>query len=257
MANNILRSTSVRTWIRQALGEPVVCVELEDTQIHQALESAFLWWATYRGWYLESEIQVTAGTPEYDLNTLITTPTGNEVVDVVKVFFQLDPNFDISGAWPGFLDVDGYPYGDEIWSNTQGGYYSGLVQWLQTRKIASHVLSADRDWFFNWKTKILTVTPHEPLPEFSGKAVVRYETTFKADYLTKLNNADAYLVRERALAETKRILGNIRGKYSSLPAAQGNVNLDGDTLRQEAQAEMRDLDEKIMSLMPPPQIVIG
>ncbi len=257
MANNILRVTNVKTWIRQALGEPLVCVELKDEQIQQALESAFLWWMTYRGWYLEYQIQVTAGQPEYNLNTLITTPTQNEVVDVVKVYFQLDPNFDVTGAWPGFLDIEGYPYGDEVWGETAGGYYAGLVQWLQHRKIAAHVLSADRDWFFNPNTKILTVTPGDPLPGYSGAAIVRYETTFKPEYLTQLNNADAYLVRERALAEAKRILGNVRGKYQSLPAAQGNVTLDGDTLRQEAQQEMRDLDEKIMSLMPPPQIVIG
>jgi hypothetical protein len=258
MANNILKIESVRKWVRNTLGEPVVCVELEDIQIEQALENAFLWWSTYRGWYLEQSIAVTASNPEYNLDTLITTPTGNEVVDVVKVYFDLNPNFDLSGAWPGFLDVDGFPYGDEEFNNNSGGYYSGLVQWMQQRKIASHVLSADRDWMFNAKTKLLILTPGEPLPSYSGTAVVRYETTFKKEHLTMVNPSDAYLIRERALAEAKRTLGMIRGKYTGgLPAAQGQVQLDGSELRSEAVQEMERLDQKIMELMPPPQMIIG
>lgn len=253
MANNILDIRTVRRWIRTKLGEPVVCVELKDDHIDQSLEDAFLWWSSYRGWYLQGNLNIVSGQPTYNLSTV--TP---EVVDITKIWFPLDPNLDVTGAWPGFLDVEGYPYGDEVWTDPEGGFYSGLVQWLQTRKTAAHVLSADRDWIFNEKTKILTITPGDPLPNYSGTAIYLYETPFKKEYLPQVPTADAYLIRERALAEAVYMLGRIRGKYTGgLPAAQGNVQLDGSDLLREAESKFDLLDRKIMELMPPPAVIIG
>jgi len=253
MPNNILDIRTVRRWVRSKLGEPIVCVELNDAQIDSSLEDAFLWWASYRGWYLQNSFQIVSGQQAYDLSALLP-----EVVDITKIWFPLDPNLDVTGAWPGFLDVEGYPYGDDMSGDAQGGFYAGLVQWMQTRKTTAHVLSADRDWFFNEKTKSLIITPGAPMPNYSGTAIYLYETPFKKEYLPQVPTADAYLIRERALAEAAYTLGRIRGKYTGgLPAAQGNVQLDGSDLLREAESKFEILDRKIMELMPPPAVIIG
>jgi len=40
-------------------------------------------------------------------------------------------------------------------------------------------------------------------------------------------------------------LGNVRGKYSGIPIPDGEVQLDGDTLRSEAEAEKGILIEQL------------
>lgn len=241
---------SLRKFIRMALGEPVVCVEMTDEQIDMAVDEAIEWWSAYRGWYLQHTFSVISGQVEYDLSAV-----DPPVIDVMKVWFSLDPRVDLSGAYSGFLDVDGYPYDGFNQEQSQGGVYSGIVQWLQMRETGARILSADLDWFFDDKTKILTVTPAEASP---GAAVVLYQTPFKKSYFPQVAPDQAHLIREYSLAWSKYILGRIRGKYTGgLPAAQGNVSLDGADLIREAQEDFQRLEQKMLDLMPPPSIVIG
>ena len=246
----LINIQNVRTWIRQSLGSPVVCVETTDEQIDQTIEDAFLWFGAYRGWYRETAISILSGQPDYDLSAV-----DPEVSDVMKVWFTQDPRLDMTRIWGGFLDVDGVPWDDFGQEQDRGGLYSGIVQLLQTREIASRVLSANRDWEFNIETKVLHVSPADMM---SGKAIVLYATPFKKEYLPLVPAEYAFLIREYALARTKYILGRIRGKYSGgLPAAQGNVSLDGGDLIQEAQSDFERLEQKLLDLMPPPGIIIG
>lgn len=241
---------NLRTWIRRKLGEPIVCVEMKNEQIEQCIEDAFLWWSSYRGWYMQDTITITQGTVEYDLSA-----HDPEVLDIIKVWFTLNVLYDLNNAYPGFLDIDGYPYDDLIDGHAAGGFYSGLVQWLQMRDTASRVLSADRDYIFDFTTKKVIFTPDTIE---SGQAIYLYQTPFKQSYLNLVPPDQQYLIRERALAETKYTLGRIRGKYTGgLPAAQGNVSLDGGDLISEAKSDFERLDQKIIDLMPPPGIVIG
>jgi len=246
----LLNIQSLRKFIRTALGEPVVNVEMKDEQIDIAIEEAFEWWNAYRGWYLQYAFSVVEGQVEYDLSAV-----DPPVVDVTHVWFTIDSRLDLSGVWPGFLDIDGYPYDGFDREQSQGGFYSGLVQWLQMRETGARVLSADLDWFYNDKTKTLIITPAEAS---SGAAVLLYQTPFNKDFLPQMPPDQAYLIREYALAWGKYILGRIRGKYTGgLPAAQGNVSLDGADLIREAQEDFERLEQKMMDLMPPPSIVIG
>ena len=52
-------------------------------------------------------------------------------------------------------------------------------------------------------------------------------------------------IREYALAQCKMMLGEARSKYASLPGAQGNVTLNGDALKAEAQAAIEKLERDI------------
>ena len=52
-------------------------------------------------------------------------------------------------------------------------------------------------------------------------------------------------IRDYALAQCKMMLGEARSKYSSLPGAQGNVQLNGDALKSEAMAAIEKLEREI------------
>ena len=52
-------------------------------------------------------------------------------------------------------------------------------------------------------------------------------------------------IRDYALAQCKMMLGEARSKYSSLPGAQGSVQLNGDALKSEAMAAIERLEREI------------
>jgi len=244
---------NIRSFIMRKLGHPVVCVELDEEQVDQAITDAFIWWSAYRGWYKEAELQLVIDQSEYDLSAV-----DPPVVGIIDIYFVADYGWDLEYLWEGFLDVNGYPYDWYLQNEGQGGFYSGIVQWQQMRETGARVLSVDADWIFNSQTKVLTITPRPSDNMVAQKIVYKYETPFDSKYLSMVPPQDAFLIRERALAESKYILGRIRGKYTGgLPAAQGNVSLDGDNLLQEAQADFDRLDRELMALMPPPAIITG
>ena len=54
---------------------------------------------------------------------------------------------------------------------------------------------------------------------------------------TDINAPGKQWIRKYTLALVKELLGSIRGKYGSMPIPNGEVSLDGDTLRSEGAAE--------------------
>ena len=52
-----------------------------------------------------------------------------------------------------------------------------------------------------------------------------------------INDPGKQWIRKYTLALVKELLGSIRGKYASMPIPNGDVSLDGDTLRSEGAAE--------------------
>tara|TARA_B100001094_G_scaffold331792_2_gene401344 strand:+ start:27 stop:1175 length:1149 start_codon:yes stop_codon:yes gene_type:complete len=54
---------------------------------------------------------------------------------------------------------------------------------------------------------------------------------------TDINDPGKQWIKKYTLALVKELLGSIRGKYASMPIPNGDVTLDGDTLRSEGAAE--------------------
>lgn len=58
---------------------------------------------------------------------------------------------------------------------------------------------------------------------------------------SNINAPGLQWIKKYTLALTKELLGSIRSKYSSVPVPGAEVNLDGDTLRNEASVEKENL----------------
>jgi hypothetical protein len=54
-------------------------------------------------------------------------------------------------------------------------------------------------------------------------------------------------MQEGALAHAKIMLGRIRSKYTTLPGAQGGVQLDGKDLITEGIQEKKDWEERLIN----------
>jgi hypothetical protein len=53
-------------------------------------------------------------------------------------------------------------------------------------------------------------------------------------------------LRDYAIAQCKLIMGEARSKFSSIAGPQGGITLNGDALKQEAQAELERLENEIL-----------
>jgi hypothetical protein len=117
---------------------------------------------------------------------------------------------------------------------------------LNYRDQSKRILSVDEDWFWDRERRLLCITPKNSSGTTLG---VRYQTN-------NVNWASLYpheygLFRQYALAEAMITLGQIRTKYGSLPSAQGDLSLNGDALKSEADGIKMNLVEKLNKIRPP------
>jgi len=61
-------------------------------------------------------------------------------------------------------------------------------------------------------------------------------------------------VQRYALAVSKGILGEVRGKYSTLPSPGGGASLNGAALTQQSEAEKEKLKEELLSEIEEPPV---
>lgn len=247
-----------KQWARRKLGESAcgVRVELSDEQLEQALADAKDWFHAYMGIYKEAQITLVEGTSEYSVASV------SPLVDsVVKVFFTSQTqSIDFSTLYPGFLDINGFPYG---LAPVYGGNYpqTTIVQMLQTIESTARILSTELDWEFY---KDVTTTPVTriirvmPAPTTGGLAYYLYKVDPSAIKLEWYEPRALFMLREWAFAEAKYILGRIRGKYTGgLPAAGGDRTLDGEALLSEAQADKERLQQQILDYQGPILPAVG
>lgn len=243
-----------KVWARRKLGQDDSCgvkVELTDNQLAQALEDSIEWFNAFVGLHKESSLTFVSDQTEYDLSAV--TP---HIEQVVKVWFpRRATEIDFSVLYPGFLDIEGIPYGfGTLWG--MGYPQTTVVQTLQALESNGKFLSADLDWEFYSDNTTVPVTRKlriMPAPKESGTAIYLYRIDPKDIKLEHYDARYLWIIREWALAEAKYTLGRIRGKYSGgLPAAGGDRMLDGDALIAEAREDKDRLEEKVLDFQGPP-----
>jgi len=248
-----MRLQEFKRWIRRKLGDDGQCtvkVELTEQQIEQALEDAKDWFNVFVGIYRESSLNIAEGTVEYDLSAVI------PAIDTVsKVWFpRRGTEIDFSVLYPGFLDVEGIPYGvGTLWG--EGYPQTSITQTLQTLESMSKLLSSDLDWEFYKDTMVDPATKTlriMPSPKQGGVVYYFYRVDPSAIKLENYDPKHLWFIREWALAEAKYTLGRIRGKYSGgLPAAGGDRSLDGEALITESREDKERIEEKILDMQGP------
>jgi len=238
-------------WGPIELGCGVVTIELTDKHVEDAFDDAVRWWIARRGMRRHAVTTITQGVQVYSM-----PEDTDEVLDVWFPGVQLDV---IAAIEPyAFIDVDMLPVAYQSLTGVPGGqFYGTLSQIIAHAETARRIISSEPSWRWFQERNELHIFPRQHM---GGTAVVRYissilrtedpvapETTPRNDF-RYLRFRDRDLILKYFLATLKQKLGRIRGKYSSLPSAGGEKNLDGDTLLTEAREEMRELTEEIIGL---------
>lgn len=236
-------------WIRRRLGEPMVRVELHDSQIEDCIGQGkyeYIKWAVGNSTEeVVFTIALSAGIDEYEL------PSG--VTEIVKV-----KELDVSSQGINTLfSVQNYMYNQGILSFLDNvGNYSMIDYHMALDFI--ELLDRYTPSYYNWrydslKNKIrLRPTPDYDSP--AGYLIVHSymirgttEETFGEIPEEVFNSLwESNWLRSYSLACAKHTLGLIRRKFANFSSI-GNegISLDGDALISEAKEEMESLEEKM------------
>jgi hypothetical protein len=233
----LMDAAELSIWILRYLGAPFIKVELTQEAIDDAIEEARRWFTSKKGYYRIYFIPVVQGGAPYVLEP--------EIEVVVSVAFSSSALNTLTSALtggfgPGFgVDLQGGIYfGSGFGGNgSVPGPLSGWVQTLMYLKQMSHVFSTDLEWRQEGRSLYLFPTNVYT----SGTIAVEFKTnTFTIE---QLPDKDHELVKRYALMACKKRVGRIRSKYiGGFPTAQGNSELDGQNMLDEAKAEEEQLN---------------
>jgi len=223
---------SIKDFVLARLGFPVVRVELTDFQIQTAIDEAISKldyhapdWCTQFCTFATS-----ANVSLYELPSVVTNNFRNAIyrkhlLSINQSEGTLEFDFFIKYFQDNFLFRD-FSVGD---------YYVTISHLEMMRKILGN------DGTFNIvNNKYLNIAPP---PTFAEEVLVE----FKAIDSTCLHPYFVNWIQRFSLAICKVILGQIRGKYQTLPSPAGGAQLNGDSLIQQGTQEQEQLVEQLMT----------
>lgn len=228
---------------KSKLGYPKLCVELDDSNFEAAAFDTELWIAVHLGQTRKTSIDLSRGKSEYNL------PDDCEyVVDVA-----LPARW--RGTFPQAVDIegaDGFYYGQFYRMGSRvNGFNSTIYQHLQNIETTMRTTGSDTEPMWEQYDRRLIVYP----AEMQGRAEIWYLSN-QLDY-DRLTTVQKWLMQKYCAAMAKLILGQIRSKFSEIPAAGGKISLNGSELISSAENELSELNEKIKELVPPAGFITG
>lgn len=215
--------------IKSDLGASVVKVELTDDQYDQLIKKAKMWFQSRKGLIGCHHFTVVEG--DQSINTISDSYKNLDVI--------LPGTYKYADAlgWCGLTDL--IPASGHF-GNLTPGYVTfdvtGYVQVMQTLQQRSQVLGLNKSWFEDCGKIYMHSTTN-------GQAMLVYKR--KSWTIEELVGRDEWMFYRYCLAIAKSIIGMIRRKYSSYPAAGGPMSMDGAEMIAESKEEIIALDEEI------------
>lgn len=223
--------------IRMLLGEPSVRVELHNDQVELAVDRALEY---YRQRASNAVEEAFLYLHMEDDKALYTLP--DNVMEVKKIYRRGNGAVAGSGST---VDPFSLAYSNTyLLSAVRGSTGGGLLTYELYHQFNETVGKMfGREIIFNWNHVTKEIKMHR---EVSGPEDVMLHVFHEKpdDMLFSDVYAHPWL-RDWALAESKIMLGRIRGKMSSIIGPQGGVTLDGPQLIQEGEAEKERLLEQM------------
>lgn len=225
-------------------GSSLVTVELTDEQFNVAVMLGKQWFTARKGFVAYRLVPIIPTVNDYQM-----LPDVQQVLDVifevptdVAAFFSL-----------GFFDL--IPYGPQGIGSIGSGLtnYSSFAQLIQFNEQRKRVFSVQPEFWFEEQTQILHITNRQ------GALVDNIMVQCKLNDFdpSKLMDKDDWIFGRWVRAKCKEIIGRIRSKYDSMPAAGGPIALDGKDLLAEAKSEYEALDKEIFWSQGPDMPLVG
>jgi hypothetical protein len=224
---------SIRDYVLARLGHPVVRVELSPFQLKSSIEESinkFSYHAPF--WNRQFAVfEASAGINQYLLpphiaHNLTYVVYHKTLLTLQQATHDLEYDFFIKYFQDNFI------YGD---------FRIGDFYLLQTHLELARKVLGQEGAFDLLNGNMLQIYP---APVINGEKVI---LEYRAIDTNTIHPAYRNWIQKYALAIAKGILGEIRGKYSSLPSPGGGANLNGAALSRASETEKKTLEEELRS----------
>ena len=238
------KRTEITDYIRLRLGDGLVDVELDKEHYEMAIKQALI---KYRQRASNSQeesyafLKLQPETQEYILP--------NEVMEVRAAYRRG------IGSVTGTTASQFEPFSSGYLNTYMlvAGRVGGLLNYelfVDYQKTSMRMFGGYLNFYFNKTTKKLTIIRKIPFagpnqPGLQMEDVLLHIYNYKPDSML-LNDHQAFpWIQEYSYSFAKRILGEAREKFASIAGPQGGTQLNGSTLKGEAQSEMDSLEQQL------------
>ena len=221
----VLDEAELYLWAKRQLGYSDVEVELTEENVKDALDEALATYSKFKAERVTESFMSIDGIMHYVPKTpgvrgifLVQLQGVAEGITAPNIESQLmSGNFAYYGVAAPKMDLRLYEY---------------TRQWI---KIASRELSSEQDYHVSDDKRSVYI--------YSPGRVTRVTLTLLRDHVhpSTVPAHDQIWLRKFVKAYCKDIVGHRRGKYSSIPGANGQISMDGERLITEGATEMEKL----------------
>lgn len=246
MASADAKRAEIVDYIRMRLGDGIVDVESEKEHYEMGIKQALVKYRQRSGNSVEESyafLDLLPETQEYILPPEIQTVRAVYRRGVGTITGTSATQFEPFAS--GYLNT-------YMLTNGRVGGLLNYELFVDYQKLSMKMFGGIMNFHFNPTTKKLTLIRKMPY-KYAGlnqtESVLLHVYNTKPDQMI-LNDTYAFpWIQEYAYSFVKRIIGEARSKYSTVPGPQGGTSLNGDTLKQEAQIEMERLEEELRNYM--------
>lgn len=219
-------------WTKKKLGDPVLCVELEEVQMTHIIDDVLELFQKYK----PKELYVGR---EYQRGYhYITSP--DEAIGVLDVEF-------VRSDYQSYESIEGALLYDPFYFLSAGGISGIDVQTYDLVRHWTEIISRE----FGSEEGYILLDDGNLFIQVPGVFNVTVKWAMPWDGLCDLHRPYQQLFLKLVLAKAMTVLGNIRGKFQQgVPGAGGMVSLDGDWLRQTGMAEEEKHIEELKRISP-------
>ncbi len=238
------RRAAITDYIRMRLGDGIVDVELDKEHYEMAIDQALL---KYRQRASNSQEESYAFLKLFPETQEIILP---DVVMEVRAAYRRGIG-SVSGTTASQFEpfASGYLNTYMLVAGRVGGLLNYEL-FVDYQKLAMRMFGGYLNFTFNKTTKKLTLIRKIPFVGSNAdpngfEDVLLHLYNYKPDSML-LNDYQAFpWIQEYAYSFAKRIVGEAREKFASIAGPQGGTQLNGATLKGEAQAEMEKLEQEL------------
>lgn len=222
----------IKSYILGRLGYPVIRVELNDFQIKSIIDEAVTKLSNHAPMWATQfmTFKTVAGTsiyelPRYVLDGLVYVAYKKDLLGVPGLGQTLEQDYFLKYFQQNFLFND---------------FSIGEFNLLQiSLEMMRKILGQDGS-FDVVNNQYLQLYP---VPALTGDPVI---VQYRALDSNTLHPAYKVFIQKYALALAKGVLGQIRGKYKTLPGPGGGAQLNGDALIQQSEKELDALEKQLL-----------
>lgn len=224
---------SVKSYILGRLGYPVIRVELSDFQLKSIIDEATTKMANHAPYWATQfmSFKTVAGVniyelPKYVIDNVQYVVYKKDLIGIPGMGQSLEQDYFLKYFQQNFLFND---------------FSIGEFNLLQiSLEMMRKILGQDGS-FDIVDNKYLQIYP---VPATTDQSVIVQYRAINSD---TIHPAYKVFIQKYALALAKGVLGQIRGKYKTLPGPGGGAQLNGDALIQQSEKELEALEKQLLS----------